>query len=43
MLTALLVMIVAVILFCTAVMLYRMRTEILSREQSKNWVREVLS
>jgi len=42
MLIALLLMIFAVLLFCTAVMMYRMRNEILSREHSKSWVREVV-
>ena len=43
MLIALLTMIFAVILFCTAVMLYRMRNEILSREHTKSWVRKVVN
>jgi len=42
MLIALLIMIAAVTLFCTAIMMYRLRNEILSREHSKNWVREVV-
>ncbi|PCJ49205.1 MAG: heme ABC transporter permease [Gammaproteobacteria bacterium] len=42
MLTALLLMICAVILFGICLMLYRMRNEILSREQTKSWVREVV-
>jgi len=42
MLIALLLMIFAVILFCSAVMMYRMRNEVLSREQSKSWVKEVI-
>ena len=42
MLYALLLMIAATTLFCTAMMIYRMRNEILSREQNKNWVREVV-
>ena len=40
MLIALVTMIFAVMLFCTAIMLYRMRNEILSREHSKSWVRD---
>lgn len=43
MLIALLLMIAAVILFCSAVMMYRMRNEILSREHSKVWVREAVA
>jgi len=42
MLYALLIMIAAVTLFCTAMMIYRMRSEILSREHNKKWVREVV-
>jgi heme exporter protein C len=42
MLVALLLMIAAVILFCFAMMIYRMRNEILSREHNKKWVREVI-
>jgi len=42
MLIALLIMIAAITLFCSAIMIYRMRNEILSREHSKNWVREVV-
>ncbi|MFT5452335.1 MAG: heme exporter protein C [Enterobacterales bacterium] len=42
MLYALLLMIAAVTLFCTAMMIYRMRNEILSREHNKKWVREVI-
>ncbi|MFT5521697.1 MAG: heme exporter protein C [Enterobacterales bacterium] len=42
MLYALLIMIAAVTLFCTAMIIYRMRSEILSREHNKKWVREVV-
>ena len=42
MLIALLLMIFAVSFFCSAIMLHRMRNEVLSREHNKNWVREVL-
>ncbi len=42
MLIALLLMIFAIILFCSAIMMYRMRNEILSREHSKSWVKEVV-
>ncbi len=42
MLTALLLMIFAVILLCSALMMYRMRNEVLSREHSKKWVKEEL-
>ena len=40
MLTALLVMIVAILLFAVGVMFVRIRTEILSREYGKKWVKE---
>jgi len=42
MLIALVLMFFAIILFCSALMMYRMRNEILSREHNKNWIREVL-
>ncbi|TQV86430.1 heme ABC transporter permease [Aliikangiella coralliicola] len=42
MLVALLLMIFAVLLFCTAIMMYRMRNEVLSREHNKSWVKEVV-
>ncbi|MCW8999256.1 MAG: heme ABC transporter permease, partial [Kangiellaceae bacterium] len=42
MLIALLLMIFAVILFCSAIMMYRMRNEVLSRENNKSWVKEVV-
>lgn len=40
MLSALLLMIFAVILFCSIIMILRLRNEILSREHNKRWVRE---
>lgn len=40
MLSALLIMIFAVILFCSIIMILRLRNEILSREHNKRWVRE---
>ncbi len=40
MLTALLVMIVAILLFAVGVMFVRIRTEILSREYGKQWIKE---
>lgn len=42
MLIALLLMIFAVQFFCTAIMLLRLRNEVLSREANKSWVREVV-
>ena len=42
MLTALLLMIFAVILFCSAIMMYRMRNEVLSREKNKSWVKDIV-
>ena len=42
MLIALLVMYLAILLFCSALMMYRLRNEILSREHSKSWVKEVI-
>jgi heme exporter protein C len=42
MLIALLLMIFAVAFFCTAVMMYRLRNEVLSREHNKSWVKEVI-
>lgn len=42
MLTALLIMIVAVTLLASTLMVYRMRNEILSREQGKAWVKEMV-
>lgn len=42
MLIALLVMIVAVMLFATAIALMRIRIEILDRESHKHWIREVI-
>lgn len=43
MLTALLLMIFGVIIFCSIIMIYRLRNEILSREHSKSWIKEVIS
>ncbi len=40
MLLALLLMFFAIIIFCSALMMYRMRNEVLSREHNKAWVRE---
>ncbi len=40
MLLALLLMFFAIIIFCSALMIYRMRNEVLSREHNKAWVRE---
>jgi len=42
MLIALLVMYLAITLFSSALMMYRLRNEILSREHSKSWVKEVI-
>jgi heme exporter protein C len=42
MLIAFLLMFFAIILFCKAIMIYRMRNEILSREHSKKWVQQVV-
>jgi len=43
MLTPLLLMMFAIILFCTAISMYRIRNEILDRERDKNWIKERLS
>jgi len=40
MLLALLLMFFAIIIFCSALMMYRMRNEVLSREHNKAWIRE---
>lgn len=42
MLLALLLMFFAIIIFCTALMMYRMRNEVLSREHNKAWIKEVI-
>jgi heme exporter protein C len=42
MLVALLLMIVAVILFCKTILFYRLRNEILMRESNKSWVKDLL-
>ena len=42
MLTALLLMIFAIIIFCSALMMMRLRNEVLSREHNKKWVKEII-
>lgn len=42
MLIAFLLMFFAIALFCSAITMYRLRNEVLSREQSKKWVQEVI-
>ncbi|MDH5630922.1 MAG: heme ABC transporter permease [Gammaproteobacteria bacterium] len=42
MLSALMYMLLAVILFCSIIIIMRLRNEILSREQGKQWIKEVL-